>query len=91
MANAIVDGMTYARGAADDYDRWAEVTGDSGWSWNNLLPYFLKVNTHCTYLPVSYIANFESTRRRSGVPPQTATTRRANTTQPSTQRKAWLG
>ncbi|KAJ3526126.1 hypothetical protein NMY22_g10298 [Coprinellus aureogranulatus] len=37
-----LNGMTYARGSAADYNRWADVTGDSGWSWNNMLPYFLK-------------------------------------------------
>ncbi|KAF8180708.1 aryl-alcohol oxidase [Mycena galopus ATCC 62051] len=36
------NGMVYTRGSAEDYDRWAAVTGDSGWSWNNLLPYFFK-------------------------------------------------
>ncbi|KAJ7801490.1 hypothetical protein B0H13DRAFT_2297408 [Mycena leptocephala] len=37
-----LDGMVYTRGSAEDYDRWAAVTGDSGWSWDNLLPYFFK-------------------------------------------------
>ncbi|KAJ7210050.1 hypothetical protein GGX14DRAFT_534822 [Mycena pura] len=36
------NGMVYTRGSAEDYDPWAAVTGDSGWSWNNLLPYFFK-------------------------------------------------
>ncbi|KAJ7318157.1 aryl-alcohol oxidase [Mycena albidolilacea] len=36
------DGMVYTRGSADDYDRFAEVTGDAGWSWDRLLPYFFK-------------------------------------------------
>ncbi|KAF7362557.1 GMC oxidoreductase [Mycena venus] len=36
------NGMVYSRGSAEDYDRWAAVTGDSGWSWDNLLPYFFK-------------------------------------------------
>ncbi|KAJ7190458.1 aryl-alcohol oxidase-like protein [Mycena pura] len=36
------NGMVYTRGSAEDYDRWADVTGDSGWSWHNLLPYFFK-------------------------------------------------
>lgn len=35
--------MVYTRGSVDDYDRWARVTGDSGWSWDALLPYFIKV------------------------------------------------
>ncbi|KAJ7214512.1 aryl-alcohol oxidase [Mycena pura] len=36
------NGMVYTRGSAEDYDRWAAVTGDSGWSWHSLLPYFFK-------------------------------------------------
>ncbi|KAJ7635106.1 aryl-alcohol-oxidase from pleurotus Eryingii [Roridomyces roridus] len=36
------NGMFYTRGSAEDYDRWAVATGDSGWSWNNLLQYFFK-------------------------------------------------
>jgi choline dehydrogenase-like flavoprotein len=35
--------MFYTRGSSSDYDRWATVTGDDGWSWKNLLPYILKV------------------------------------------------
>jgi choline dehydrogenase-like flavoprotein len=36
------NGMVYTRGSSDDYDRWARVTGDSGWSWKNILPYLMK-------------------------------------------------
>ncbi|KAJ7471308.1 pyranose dehydrogenase [Mycena galericulata] len=36
------NGMFYTRGSAEDYNRYAAVTGDDGWSWNNLLPYFFK-------------------------------------------------
>ncbi|KAJ7176682.1 hypothetical protein C8R46DRAFT_1346666 [Mycena filopes] len=36
------NGMIYTRGSADDYNRFAEVTGDPGWSWDRLLPYFFK-------------------------------------------------
>ncbi|KAF7352308.1 GMC oxidoreductase [Mycena venus] len=36
------NGMVYTRGAADDFNRYATLSGDSGWSWNNILPYFLK-------------------------------------------------
>ncbi|KAJ7653117.1 pyranose dehydrogenase [Mycena polygramma] len=36
------NGMAYTRGSAEDYDRFAAVTGDDGWSWNSLLPYFFK-------------------------------------------------
>ncbi|KAJ7604451.1 aryl-alcohol oxidase-like protein [Roridomyces roridus] len=36
------NGMVYTRGSAEDYDRWASITGDSGWSWDGVLPYFFK-------------------------------------------------
>ncbi|KAJ7139034.1 pyranose dehydrogenase [Mycena epipterygia] len=36
------NGMLYTRGSRDDYDRYAALTGDEGWSWDQLLPYFLK-------------------------------------------------
>ena len=39
----MVDYMAYTRGSKDDYDRWARVTDDEGWSWNSLFPYMLKV------------------------------------------------
>ncbi|KAF7376522.1 Aryl-alcohol oxidase [Mycena sanguinolenta] len=34
--------MVYTRGSKEDYDRWANVTGDDGWSWNQLIPYMKK-------------------------------------------------
>ncbi|KAF9256014.1 aryl-alcohol oxidase precursor [Marasmius fiardii PR-910] len=37
-----MNGMSYARGSADDYDRYARFTGDPGWSWKSILPYFRK-------------------------------------------------
>ncbi|KAJ6495031.1 alcohol oxidase [Mycena sanguinolenta] len=36
------NGMAYTRGAAEDFDRYANLTGDQGWSWNEIFPYFLK-------------------------------------------------
>ncbi|KAJ6460927.1 alcohol oxidase [Mycena sanguinolenta] len=36
------NGMFYTRGSAEDFDRYAELTGDPGWSWDELLPYFFK-------------------------------------------------
>ncbi|KAF9005525.1 pyranose dehydrogenase [Cyathus striatus] len=36
------NGLIYARGSSNDYDHWANVTGDSGWSWENIFPYILK-------------------------------------------------
>ena len=35
-----INGMIYMRGQARDYDRWAQLTGDDAWSWDNALPYF---------------------------------------------------
>ncbi|KAJ7680733.1 aryl-alcohol oxidase [Mycena polygramma] len=37
-----VNYMVYTRGSKDDFDRWAAVTGDDGWSWDNLIPYMKK-------------------------------------------------
>ncbi|KAJ7790180.1 alcohol oxidase [Mycena olivaceomarginata] len=34
-----VNYMVYTRGSKEDYDRWAKVTGDDGWSWDKLIPY----------------------------------------------------
>ncbi|KAJ7768526.1 aryl-alcohol oxidase-like protein [Mycena metata] len=36
------NGMYYTRGSRDDFDRYAALTGDAGWSWESLLPYFFK-------------------------------------------------
>ncbi|RDB17746.1 Pyranose dehydrogenase 1 [Hypsizygus marmoreus] len=37
-----VNYLAYSRGSSDDFDRYAKLTGDSGWSWNSLQPYFRK-------------------------------------------------
>src|SRR5215475_13106074 len=36
-----INGMVYIRGARQDYDGWA-AAGCTGWSWNEVLPYFLR-------------------------------------------------
>ena len=33
--------MAYIRGQQVDYDTWAQM-GCTGWSWSEVLPYFLK-------------------------------------------------
>jgi choline dehydrogenase-like flavoprotein len=38
--------LAWTRGSADDFDNWASITGDEGWSWDNMLPYFKKVGTY---------------------------------------------
>ncbi|KAK1235690.1 hypothetical protein PQX77_001061 [Marasmius sp. AFHP31] len=39
--------MIYTRGTRDDWDRYADVTGDEGWSWDSIQPYIRK-NEHFT-------------------------------------------
>jgi choline dehydrogenase len=36
-----INGMIYMRGQAADYDGWRQA-GNSGWGWDDVLPYFLK-------------------------------------------------
>jgi len=42
------NGMIWIRGSSDDYDKWAEATGDKGWSWREMLPYFKKTERWTT-------------------------------------------
>ncbi|NHZ42285.1 GMC family oxidoreductase [Massilia aquatica] len=37
-----INGMIYMRGQSQDYERWAELTGDPGWAWDKVLPLFKK-------------------------------------------------
>jgi len=41
-----INAMLYLRGQARDYDEWAQLTGSSGWSWQNVLPVFMGVEDH---------------------------------------------
>ena len=41
-----INAMLYLRGQARDYDEWAQLTGDSGWAWQNVLPAFMDVEDH---------------------------------------------
>jgi len=41
--NLETDGMVYTRGSSSDYDRFAEYSGDPGWSWDNIQQYLRKV------------------------------------------------
>ena len=41
-----INGMIYMRGQARDYERWAEVTGDQAWGWQQVLPDFMRHEDH---------------------------------------------
>jgi len=41
-----INAMLYLRGQARDYDEWAQLTGDPGWSWQHVLPVFMGVEDH---------------------------------------------
>ncbi len=41
-----INAMLCLRGQARDYDEWAQATGDPGWSWQNVLPVFMKTEDH---------------------------------------------
>lgn len=40
-----INGMIYMRGQARDYDVWRQM-GNTGWGWDDVLPYFLKSEKH---------------------------------------------
>ncbi|MEQ9464061.1 MAG: choline dehydrogenase [Haliea sp.] len=40
-----INGMVYDRGVPSDYDGWA-AGGNPGWSWPEVLPYFLRAETY---------------------------------------------
>ena len=41
-----INGMIYMRGQSRDYDRWAELLGDSQWNWQQSLPFFIRHEDH---------------------------------------------
>jgi choline dehydrogenase len=41
-----INGMIYMRGQKRDYDAWAQITGDEGWRWDAVLPYFKRHEDH---------------------------------------------
>ena len=42
------DYMAYNRGSSEDWDQYASISGDEGWSWNSVQQYFRKVS-HLNY------------------------------------------
>lgn len=41
-----INGMIYMRGQKEDYERWAEASGDDSWRWEQVLPFFKKSEDH---------------------------------------------
>ena len=41
-----INAMLYLRGQGEDYDGWAQQTGDAGWSWQKVLPIFKQSEDH---------------------------------------------
>jgi choline dehydrogenase len=39
----VIDGMVFTRGSRDDWDLWAKITEDDSLSWENMMPFMLKV------------------------------------------------
>ena len=39
--SSAINGLIFVRGQPQDYDHWAEL-GNRGWSWQEVLPYFIK-------------------------------------------------
>jgi len=40
-----INGMIYSRGQSADYDHWCQM-GNTGWAWDDVLPYFKKSEDH---------------------------------------------
>jgi hypothetical protein len=50
--NVHVDGMIWIKGSIDDYNNWAEATGDPRWAYYALTPYMEKarlISTFCSF------------------------------------------
>jgi choline dehydrogenase len=43
-----INGLIAIRGQHEDYDRWRAL-GNAGWGWNDVFPYFLKLETNNAY------------------------------------------
>lgn len=41
-----INGMIYMRGQAQDYNQWAQLSGDDSWRWEQVLPFFKKSEDH---------------------------------------------
>ncbi|KAJ2932946.1 hypothetical protein H1R20_g4155, partial [Candolleomyces eurysporus] len=48
-----INGMLYTRGSADEYDAWAKITHDQGWSWKSLFSLVKRGVKHEKWIPPS--------------------------------------
>lgn len=44
--STLINAMLYLRGQKRDYNEWADLTGDEGWSWPNIFPAFKEVEDY---------------------------------------------
>lgn len=44
--STLINAMLYLRGQIRDYEEWAELTGDTGWSWDSVFPTFKHVEDY---------------------------------------------
>ncbi|WP_374383751.1 GMC family oxidoreductase [Dongia sp.] len=51
-----INGMIYMRGQAQDYDGWRQM-GNTGWAWDDVLPYFIRSERH--FAPVEGVHGAE--------------------------------
>ncbi|KAJ3971517.1 pyranose dehydrogenase [Lentinula raphanica] len=43
--SSAINGLVYDRAASSDFDKLANMTGDSGWGWDSMLSYYEKLET----------------------------------------------
>ena len=43
-----INGLVHVRGQKEDFDKWYKI-GNAGWSWKDVLPYFIKSENHEIY------------------------------------------
>jgi hypothetical protein len=46
----LIDNMAYTRGSKDDWDKWANITGDEEMSWDRMFSYMMKVGNYIPYM-----------------------------------------